>query len=891
MSPQAAPSLLPSAAGVSPPVSKRNRSAQPWGKWLIFATSLFLVTWLLALALAAYSSNPAHIFKLMRIGAPLLDPVVKDRAEWIAVGLSIVIGVTLAKYRPKAPQRLEGKIGRFALNRRQSILLCGLVPAIVRLALLPVFRVPQPLIADEFGYLLIADTFASGRLTNPPHPLWKFFEAIYVLHHPTYTSIYPVAPAVLLAIPQAFGASPWLGVWFGASLMCALICWMLQGWMPPKWALLGGLIAALRFSIAGPWMNNFWGGSTAAIGGALMLGALPRIMKGRRARDSALFGLGLMILAQSRPYECLLFSVPLLTWLGVWLLRERGFGWNANLRRVALPLGAAFLLLVAGSAYYNLRVTGHPFLMPYSLHQKVYGTPPGFYWQHPVMDAPAADWPKDVADVFRWQMDAHRERSWRILRERLLSFWRFYFQPLLTVPLFFLAFLWRDRRLLLLTLTALLVLAGNCLYPFYFPHYTAPMCGLLVLLIVEGMRRLRAVKLGAAPLGIWIVRSCIPITVLSGLATIAGGLMEPWFVTAADTPRSAVYKQLDTGKHVVFVRYGPRHSFHDGVVFNDADIDKSRIVWARDLGPENDGELMQYYRDREFWIYDPDVSRDALAPMGGTPYISAVTGATGRRDDIREGISPGALVVLFGGNFARQLRGATASPIWGAVAVRLEGVSAEYGDEFAPGAGVAAGSPDQKALSAFNNISVRFGGQPARILSISNLDGQESITLQAPFRMPLGQVPVELRVGAQVSVKKVAVLPATPGIFQMRMSDSNLRGLVLHADGTLVDLENPAHRGEVLRMFATGLGPLAWRASGPGGPPAFFGPAQPLIVGVADHGASLVSAKYSVVMPGVTEIDFAIPSDTPPGPDVHLLLAVVVDGEPVYSNKSFLPVE
>jgi hypothetical protein len=166
----------------------------------------------------------AHIVKLMSVGAPLLDPVVKDRAEWIAVGLSIVIGVTLAKYRPKALQRLEGKIGQFSLNRRQSILLCGLVPAIVRLALLPVLRVPQPLVADEFGDLLMANTFASGRLTNPPHPLWRFFEAIYGLHHPTYTSIYPVAPSVLLAIPQVFGASPWLGVWFGASLMCALIC-------------------------------------------------------------------------------------------------------------------------------------------------------------------------------------------------------------------------------------------------------------------------------------------------------------------------------------------------------------------------------------------------------------------------------------------------------------------------------------------------------------------------------------------------------------------------------------------------------------------------------------------------------------------------------------------
>jgi uncharacterized protein (TIGR03437 family) len=505
------------------------------------------------------------------------------------------------------------------------------------------------------------------------------------------------------------------------------------------------------------------------------------------------------------------------------------------------------------------------------------------------MGAPSADWPKDIADVFRWQMDAYRDRSWYVEKERFLSFWRFYFQPLFTAPLLLLFLVWRKKRILVLTVAALLVMAGNNLYPFFFPHYAAPACGLFVLLIIQGMRRLRAVKFGAVRVGIWAFRFCVLASVISGLVTITGGLMEPWFVTAADTPRSAALKQLDTGKHLIFVRYGPRHSFHEGVVFNDANIDKSRVIWARDLGPENDRELMRYYPDREFWIYDPDVGPDALARMGGAPYISAVTGAAGRRDDIRQGISPGEVVVLFGGNFAPQLHGAAASPIWGDAAVRLEGASAEYGDEFAPGAARTSG--DQQPLSAFDNISVRFGGQPARILNVSNFKGQETITLQAPFRVPLGLVPVELRVGGKAFVKKVTVLPATPGIFQMRMSDSKLRGLVLHADGTLVDLEHPAHRGDVLRMFATGLGPLAWHTSRPGGSPSFFEPARSLIIGVADHGAPLVSAKYSIIMPGIIEIDFTIPSDTPAGPDVHLLLAVVVDGQPVYSNKSFLPVE
>jgi hypothetical protein len=117
-------------------------------------------------------------------------------------------------------------------------------------------------------------------------------------------------------------------------------------------------------------------------------------------------------LAQSRPYEGLLFSVPLLISLAVWFLRGRGFSRKIALRNVAPPLVAALFILVAGSAYYNWRVTGHALLMPYSLHQKIYGTPAPFFFGSAISDASGIHAPKDIADVFRWQIDAYRERSW-----------------------------------------------------------------------------------------------------------------------------------------------------------------------------------------------------------------------------------------------------------------------------------------------------------------------------------------------------------------------------------------------------------------------------------------------------------------------------------------------
>src|SRR5579863_10438262 len=147
----------------------------------------------------------------------------------------------------------------------------------VRAALLPIWPFPRPSIYDEFSYLLQADTFAHGRLTNHPHPLWQFFESIYILQQPTYNSKYPPGQALFMALGQWVMGHPWFGVWLSCAVLVAALWWALAGWLPARWALLGTLIA-LDLCTFSYWMNSYWGGAVAAIGGAVIVGAYPKLI-------------------------------------------------------------------------------------------------------------------------------------------------------------------------------------------------------------------------------------------------------------------------------------------------------------------------------------------------------------------------------------------------------------------------------------------------------------------------------------------------------------------------------------------------------------------------------------------------------------------------------------
>src|SRR6266852_1884069 len=244
----------------------------------------------------------------------------------VLVVLTVALGfISLSLFVPRSDEnffrRVENFFTKLAERKTLAIWLLFFSVVIVRLAVLPRIPVPIPGIHDEFSYLLMGDTFAHGRLANPSHPMWMSFETFHVNWFPTYSSKYPPAQGFVLAIGYLLG-HPWIGVLVSNAAMAAAIRWLLQAWLPARWAFLGGILVALKFGIASYWMNSYWGGAVAATGGALVLGALPRIWEYRRPLDAVIFGLGAGILATSRPVEGCIFSLPFAAALLWWVIKR-----------------------------------------------------------------------------------------------------------------------------------------------------------------------------------------------------------------------------------------------------------------------------------------------------------------------------------------------------------------------------------------------------------------------------------------------------------------------------------------------------------------------------------------------------------------------------------------
>ncbi len=241
---------------------------------------------------------------------------------------------------------------------------------------------PPPRVHDEFSYLLGADTFARDRLTTSPHPMWVHFEAFRVLQHPRFEV--PSRPGAFPGSGKVLFQFPVVGVWLwlGLALAGAALYWLLRGFLPAGWSFLGSLLLMLRPQIVLYWGDGYWGGGLPLLGAALVLGATPRLWRNPRLPHTVVLVVGLLLLANTRPYEGFLAAlVPLGAILarGYSALRAgRTCGWKL------LPIPAASLSLVgaAGMAYYNLRVTGPPWQAPYMAYEKQYSFVPLFSWGH-----------------------------------------------------------------------------------------------------------------------------------------------------------------------------------------------------------------------------------------------------------------------------------------------------------------------------------------------------------------------------------------------------------------------------------------------------------------------------------------------------------------------------
>jgi hypothetical protein len=525
----------------------------------------------------------------------------------------------------------ERPVARVARHRRLAILVAAAVPLALRAMLLPVFAAPEPAVHDEFSFLLAADTFAHGRLVNPQHPFWAHFESVHTLARPVYASAFPIAQAAALAAGQVLFGHPWAGVWLSVGLMCGAICWMLQGWLPPRWALLGAGLVALRIGVASYWMNSYWGGAVAASGGALVLGALPRMMRAPGWRMALAMGAGLAILANSRPVEGAFFGLGVAVVLFRWMLGKRGPGPRVAWRRIVLPLAAFLTLAGIGVGYYFARVTGKPWVAPYVLYRNTMTIVPHFIWQKPTAEPMYSNQLMRRFYVYREMAsyDMARRSLAADLARKAGAYWRFYVGPVLTIPLIGLPFLWRGRKLRQLAPIAAVFSLSLVGQVWHNEHYAAPGTGLAILMVLLGMRSLRLWTWRGRRVGLCLVR-CLPpacaamllVTILAGRDSGDAFERRSWrWPPPGNLARARIRRQLEAsgGRHLVFVRYGLSHDAGNEWVYNGADIDGSPVVWARELDRAGNAGLMRYFSDRRVWLVEPDAPAPRLTPYGDAP--------------------------------------------------------------------------------------------------------------------------------------------------------------------------------------------------------------------------------------------------------------------------------
>jgi len=548
--------------------------------------------------------------------------------------LVLLLAFAIPRLGDKWFSRIERAFGPLAHHRVLAVATVGISALLLRLAILPVIPIPLPFVPDDFSFLLAADTFAHFRLTNPTPAMWIHFESIHITMQPTYMSMYFPAQGLVLAAGKLLFGQPWFGLLISSACMCAAICWMLQAWLPARWALLGGFIAIVHLGLFSYWINTYHAaGCIGAAGGALILGALPRILRKPRLRNTLPLGAGIAILGITRPYECLLLSIPVTIVLIHWLIKGR----NRPSPRQLLRLAALPLLLVVASAawlgYYDTRVNGSPTTLPYTINRAAYAMAPYYIWQKPRPE-PAYRHPAMRSYYYATEMDVYHHfhsipgflmATFVKSLAAILFFGGFAFLPLA----FMLRRVFLDRRIRFLVIAVGVLIAGMLIENFLVLHYLAPFTAALYAIGLQAMRHMRLWSPGGRPVGKTLVRLMVTLClVMVGLRLYKGPfhlqIVEfppSWNVSwygpdHFGTERDSVETGLANlpGDQLAIVRYSSTHIPFNEWVYNDADIDRSKVIWAGEMDEASDLELIRYYPGRKVWLVQPDMQPPTVSP-------------------------------------------------------------------------------------------------------------------------------------------------------------------------------------------------------------------------------------------------------------------------------------
>ena len=464
-----------------------------------------------------------------------------------------------------------------------------------------------PAAHDEFGYLLTAETFVEGRLTNPTPPDWRALDTIHVNFVPSYNSMYPPGQPLLLAAAWRALGHPVYANWVLAPLLGLATWWMAAAWVPRRWALLGGALVALRLGLFGYWAESYMSGALPTLCALVFTGALPRFLRRPTIGLAAGAGLGLAGMFSVRPFEAVILgvcSVPV-----PWLIESR-----ADVRRLvvrAVPGLAAFALVIGAVAVHNTLLTGTPLRFGYDLNMERHG-----YGVFPGSRTTGTD-----ADVTPHLAGFYEETRRYVAygwtpggfvgtRLRTLGWaWVFLIGPFLTVGCLH----WRRSlsvRRLRPALPGLLVFwIVVASHPWSFPHYYAGAFGYLVVFALTGMRLWCVRHHVSAPLAAGAIlvaaASVVVLRIVGGTAMVSPPAIPidwlPYHTPSGLEDRRGLEQELaNDGPALVFVRYAPNASLRRDWVYNRPDPTRARVVWVNDLGPDTNADTARTYGGRRW---------------------------------------------------------------------------------------------------------------------------------------------------------------------------------------------------------------------------------------------------------------------------------------------------
>lgn len=509
----------------------------------------------------------------------------------------------------------EKRLARIA-SSRWTVLWLALAILAFSVVLTIFYRLPQPRIHDEFSYLLQSDTFAHGRLTNPTHPLWRYFETFHELQQPTYASKYQPGQGLFLAFGQILW-QPILGVWLSTALAIAALYWMLRALFNPAWSIAGAVLAALNTQVL--WWNwSFWGGCVPMLGGALTLGGMFRTINKPSIPASIAMGVGAGVLAVTRPFEGIVLCacVAIVCLWSFWKTQPANV-----IVSVVLPIIVGAVPFITFDLIYNYRVTGHALTPPYSIYEKTYSRNALLIWQKdPENDR------NHRPEINRFyddeKRDANMQRSLsgfiRGLWPKLKLYDRYFLHGLLALMIIPAlatcgkAFglrqssgAFRQPRTTVLICTAIFsfcLLITLCSSFWAQPHYSAPILPLFVALVLYGFAGLHATDRTRLLARVLFFGFC-----LLGLSMFTARLWK-------DQKTQWQYKRADfvarlkqsPHKQLVLVHYAPKHNPKTEWIYNRADLDDAQVVFAPDGDAEYLKPLLTYFKGYETNHIEPD---------------------------------------------------------------------------------------------------------------------------------------------------------------------------------------------------------------------------------------------------------------------------------------------